>query len=146
MLRVSLLFGVFFSTLLAYKPGTGPIRMSDLASLPESARKIALDRFRLLQLHLEEQRLLKAVAREGGVGYRTAQPWKMRYRKYGLTGLARDDRSDRGRWRVITAELKQILEALALQKPPLPIAPRSPSDNHSTHQPQSRFESVFASD
>ena len=73
MLRVSLLFGVFFSTLLAYKPGTGPIRMSDLASLPESARKIALDRFRLLQPHLEEQRLLKAVAREGGIGYRTAQ-------------------------------------------------------------------------
>jgi hypothetical protein len=36
------------------------IRMIALASLSESARKIALDRFRLLQSHLEEQRLLKA--------------------------------------------------------------------------------------
>jgi putative transposase len=100
--------------------------MNALASLSESARKIALDRFRLLQPHLEEQRLLKAVARDAGIGYRTAQRWKMRYRKYGLPGLARDDRSDRGWRRAITLELKEILEALALQKPPLPIAALHP--------------------
>jgi putative transposase len=57
-----------------------------------------------------------------GIGYRTAQRWKMRYHKYGLAGLARDDRSDRGWLRAITPELKEILEALALQKPPVPIA------------------------
>lgn len=72
--------------------------MNAMASLSESARKIALDRFRLLQPHLKEQRLLKAVAQGAGIGYRTAQRWKMRYRKYGLPGLARDDRSDPG-WR-----------------------------------------------
>jgi creatinine amidohydrolase/Fe(II)-dependent formamide hydrolase-like protein len=51
--------------------------MNAVASLSESARKIALDRFRLLQPHLEEQRLLKAVARDAGIEYRTAQRWKM---------------------------------------------------------------------
>ena len=61
--------------------------MNALASLSESERKTALDRFRLLQPHLEEQRLLKAVAREAGIGYRTAQRWKMRYRKYGCQDL-----------------------------------------------------------
>ena len=96
--------------------------MIALASLSESARKIALDRFRLLQPHLEEKRLLKAVARDAGIGYRTAQRWMMRYRKYGLAGLARNGRVDRGQRRAITPELKEILEALALQKPPLPIA------------------------
>jgi putative transposase len=96
--------------------------MVALASLSESARKIALDWFRLLQPHFEDKRLLKAVAREAGIGYRTAQRWKMRYRKYGLAGLARDDRSDRGQRRAITAELKEILEALALEKPPSAIA------------------------
>jgi putative transposase len=96
--------------------------MVALVSLSESARKIALDRFRLLQPHFEDKRLLKAVAREAGIGYRTAQRWKMRYRKYGLAGLARDDRSDRGQRRAITAELKEILEALALEKPPSAIA------------------------
>jgi putative transposase len=44
-----------------------------LASLSESARKVALDRFRLLQPHLEQQRLLNLVARDAGIAYRTAQ-------------------------------------------------------------------------
>ena len=75
--------------------------MIALASLSESARKIALDRFRLLQPHLEEKRPLKAVARDAGIEYRTAQRWVMRYRKCGLAGLARNDRADRGCRRTI---------------------------------------------
>jgi putative transposase len=94
--------------------------MIALASLSESARKLALDRFRLLSLTWKEKRPLKAVARE--IGYRTAQRWLMRYRKYGLAGLARNDRADRGHRRTITPALKEILEALALQTPPMPIA------------------------
>src|SRR3979411_2219166 len=39
-----------------------------------------------------------------------------------MIALARDDRSDRGQRRAIKPELKEILEALALQKPPLSIA------------------------
>jgi putative transposase len=96
--------------------------MIALASLSESARKIALDRFRLLQPHLEEKRPLKAVARDAGIRYRTAQRWVMRYRKCDLAGLARNDRVDRRHRRIITPALAEILEALALQKPPMPIA------------------------
>jgi hypothetical protein len=43
------------------------IQMIALASLSESAQKIALDRFRLLRPHLEEKRPLKAVARDEGM-------------------------------------------------------------------------------
>jgi putative transposase len=50
------------------------------------------------------------------------QRWVMRFRKCGLAGLARNDRADRRRRRSITPALKEILEALALQKPPMPIA------------------------
>jgi hypothetical protein len=64
------LFGVVFSTLFGVSSAERKtlIRMIALASLSESARKIALDRFRLLQPHLEEKRLLKAVARDAGIG------------------------------------------------------------------------------
>ncbi len=72
-----------------------------------SARKIALDRFRILQPHLEQ---LKLAARDGGIGYRIAQRRLIRYRKYGLTWLARDARTDRGRRRAITPALQGILE------------------------------------
>jgi putative transposase len=46
----------------------------------------------------------------------------MRYRKCGCAGLARNDRVDRGYRRIITPALAEILEAIALQKPPMPIA------------------------
>jgi putative transposase len=96
--------------------------MIALASLSESARKIAFDRFRLLQPHLEGKRSLKAVARDAGIRYRTDQRWVMRYREWDLAGLARNGRADRGRRRTIAPALKEVLEALALQKPPMPIA------------------------
>jgi putative transposase len=46
----------------------------------------------------------------------------MCYRKYGLIGLTRDEREDSGRRRALSSTLKELIEALALQKPPLSIA------------------------
>jgi putative transposase len=96
--------------------------MNQLASLSESARTIALERFRILQPHLEQERFLTKVARDAGIPYRTAQRWVMHYRKYGLIGLTRDEREDSGSRRALSPTLREIVEALALQKPPLPIA------------------------
>jgi hypothetical protein len=47
--------------------------MDHLAGLTEEARKLALNRFRLLQPHLEDERPLKAVAVSAGIPFRTAQ-------------------------------------------------------------------------
>jgi putative transposase len=49
--------------------------MRELASLAESDRKIALDRYRFLWPHLEDGRTLSVVASEAGVAYSTAQRW-----------------------------------------------------------------------
>jgi hypothetical protein len=49
--------------------------MDQLAGLTEEARKLALDRFRQLQPHLEDDRPLKAVAAAAGIPFRTAQRW-----------------------------------------------------------------------
>jgi putative transposase len=96
--------------------------MNQLASLSESARTIALERFRILQPHLEQERFLTQVARDAGVPYRTAQRWVMHYRKYGLIGLTRGERGDSGGRRALSPTLQEVVEALALQKPPLSIA------------------------
>ena len=40
---------------------------------------------------------------------------------FGLSGLTRKHRSDRGERRAVSARLKEVIEGLALQKPPLPI-------------------------
>jgi predicted dithiol-disulfide oxidoreductase (DUF899 family) len=93
-----------------------------LLSLAESDRKLALDRYRILRPHIEDERTLSVVASEAGIAYSTAQRWVSLYRRFGLTALVRKRRSDRGQRRALSAKLRQVVEALALEKPPLPIA------------------------
>jgi hypothetical protein len=44
-----------------------PANMEELSRLPGSLRKLALDRFRLLQPHLEEGRPLRPLAIKAGI-------------------------------------------------------------------------------
>ena len=76
----------------------------------------------MLQPHLELRRPLRLVAAEAGVTFRTAQRWVAQYRQFGLAALARKTRIDSGERRTASQALKQAVEGLALQKPPLPIA------------------------
>ncbi len=96
--------------------------MTHLAGLPDEARTLALDRFRLLQPHLEDGRSLKTVATAAHIPFRTAQRWVSRYRQFGLAALARKKRTDTGQHRELSATLKTAIEGVALQKPPLPVA------------------------
>jgi putative transposase len=97
--------------------------MDQLAGLTEEIRKLALDRFRLLQPHLEDDRPLRLVAAEAEaeIPFRTAQRWVALYRKFGLAAVARKNRADRGERRAVSVKIKEAIEGLALQKPPLPI-------------------------
>src|ERR1035438_5091501 len=70
--------------------------MDELAGLTGEARKRALDRFQLLQPHLENDRPLKAVAAAGGSPFPTAERWVALYRQLGLAALARRKRTDTG--------------------------------------------------
>src|ERR1700756_5761292 len=96
--------------------------MDHLAGLSEEARRVALDRFHLLQPHLEDNRPLKAVAAAAGIPFRSAQRWVAQYRQFGLASLARKKRTDSGEHREISTKLKEVIEGIALQKPPLPVA------------------------
>ena len=96
--------------------------MDQLAGLTVEARKLALDRFRLIQPHLDDDRPLKAVSVAAGILFRTAQRWVALYRQFGLAALARKKRTDIGQHREISAKLKEAIEGIALQKPPLPVA------------------------
>ena len=96
--------------------------MDLLAGLPEDVRKLALDRFHMIQPHLEQNRSLQSVARAAGIPYRTAQRWVAQYRLFGLAALARKKREDQGERRAVSTKMKEVVEGLALQKPPLPVA------------------------
>lgn len=93
-----------------------------LTELTEAQRQLALDRFRLLRPHLEEGRPLAQIAAQQNVPLRTLQRWAAHYRQTGLTGLARQAHTDKGSHHLLSAEERQLIEGLALQKPPLSAA------------------------
>ena len=90
--------------------------MSELVSLSEKERQIALQRFQFLRLHIESNVSLSALAHEHNIALRTLQRWLRLYRHRGLAGLARQPRSDRGQYRLADV-LQDLIEGLALQRP-----------------------------
>lgn len=89
-----------------------------LSQMPEVERNEALARYRLLRPILEAGVPVSRVAKEVGVSERTVRRWVADYQRDGLAGLVRSSRTDRGSHRVISVEAQQLIEGLALQKPP----------------------------
>ncbi|MHC5538995.1 helix-turn-helix domain-containing protein [Singulisphaera rosea] len=61
------------------------------------------------------------MTQDHGLVLRTARRWVDRYRREGLTGLARKERNDKDK-RKLAAPLRQFIEGLALRKPRMPTA------------------------
>ncbi|MGL5075382.1 MAG: Mu transposase C-terminal domain-containing protein [Waterburya sp.] len=91
--------------------------LSNLSELPPSSRAIAWERYEILRPHLEDSVPLRRAIADAGIPLRTAQRWVANYKKSGLAGLYRSKRKDSGTHKVINAEVKKLIEGLALQKP-----------------------------
>ena len=87
-------------------------------TLSEAQQAQALERFAILRPALEEGVPQTQIARTYNLPLSTVQRWIKRYREYGLVGLTRKERSDRGKPRCMSSELVQLIEGLALQMPP----------------------------
>jgi len=88
------------------------------AAMSEADRAQALARYQQLRPALEDGVPLAHVVRDQQIPLRTAQRWVAQYRTYGLAGLIRAPRADRGQHRRIVPELQRLIEGLALQRPP----------------------------
>ena len=99
-----------------------PQDLLPLAALPPKERSQALERYRILQPCIDHGVPLTHVARHHGIPLRTVQRWIAQYRRVGFIGLARHARSDRGQPHGLHPELKQMIEGLALRKPPPTVA------------------------
>jgi putative transposase len=93
-----------------------------LVALTPAQQVQAMERYEVLQPHLEYGAPLPDLARHGAIALRTLERWLAHYRREGLAGLARHRRRDRGQQRGLQPELKKLIEGLALRKPPPTIA------------------------
>src|SRR5262245_4589530 len=99
-----------------------PQDTTPLAALPPDERTRALERYRIIQPCVEHDIPLTHVARQHDLPLRTVERWLAQYRRYGLSGLSRRGRSDRGHQRRLRPELKEMIEGLALRTPPPTVA------------------------
>jgi putative transposase len=95
-----------------------------LSDMSEVERKVALERYKLLEPHLQNGRELRSMSEGSGVSFRTLQRWVSGYKREGLVGLVRKGRIDSGGRRIVTPRLREAIEGLALEKPPL-LSPQS---------------------
>lgn len=93
-----------------------PSSSISLNELPESSRNLAWQRFQSLRPHIDDGVPLVQVALQAEIPFRTAQRWVAAYKKLGLVGLVRRSRQDCGIHRVLSQEVKTLIEGLALQK------------------------------
>jgi putative transposase len=91
-------------------------KTTPVIALTEAQRQVAMERFAVLQPHLEADVSRARAAREAGVPIRTAERWLTRYRQQGLAGLARPVRRDAAVHR-LPADLVALIEGLGLKKP-----------------------------
>ncbi len=94
-----------------------------LTALTSDQRAQALERFTIIRPALEEGVSRAQVARTSQIAPSTVQLWIKRYREKGLAGLANNvARSDKGKSRKLPETAIQLIEGLALQKPPRSMA------------------------
>src|SRR2546427_12683250 len=93
-----------------------------LTNLTEQERAQAMKRFDVLRPILAGREPLTTIAHQHQLSPRTLQRWLQRYHTDGLASLGRKRRTDRGKHRRLPPELHQLIEGLALQRPPLTVA------------------------
>lgn len=94
-----------------------------LTALSEAQRTQALERFAIIRPALEDGITQAQVARTHELSPSTVQLWIKRYREKGFAGLANHvARSDKGTSRKLPTSAIQLVEGLALQKPPRSMA------------------------
>ena len=95
--------------------------MAAPAALTDQESQQATHRYALIRPCLEAGVTAASVARQHGLPIRTVQRWVACFRRDGLAALGRAPRADRGIAQ-FPGELRQLIEGLALRKPPPSIA------------------------
>ena len=86
-----------------------------LTSYSEEKRTEAMHKYDIIQPYLSGNQLLRFIANEKSIPYRTLQLWVEKYAKHGLKGLIRKKRADAGSLKVdqkVQEEVKHLLLSL----------------------------------
>jgi len=90
-----------------------------LAELSDDERDKACQKYQIIQPYINNEVLLKTIAKNSGIPIRTLGSWIKNYHVHGLAGLVRRIRGDKGLPRKYDALLQKTIEGIYLKKPML---------------------------
>ena len=86
------------------------------------AKLTSWDKYQLILPCLNEETSVAALSRSKDIPVRTLHHWIMLFKQKGLDGLVRLERKDQGKSRILSGEFMELVQAFALQKPPMQIS------------------------
>jgi putative transposase len=98
------------------------LQVRELSSLTSTQREQATKRYRLIEPYLKEKATLKSICKKHDLSLRTVSYWVQKYLHYGLAGLARKARADKGHHRLVHPDMQQLIEGIYLKYPHLSFA------------------------
>lgn len=104
----------------------GGMRIMDdflsLTQLTDDEREKACEKYRIIESYINNETTLTNLAKTKSIPVRTLRSWVKKYQAAGLTGLARQQRSDKGTPRQFDQALQKTIEGIYLKKPMLTIS------------------------
>lgn len=101
------------------KDQADPSKPPLLSELTETQREAALIKYRLIEPFLNKEMTLNQLCQDKKLSLKTTSTWVSHYRQFGLAGLARKSRTDKGNRRACSTNMNNFLEGLHLKKPHL---------------------------
>lgn len=93
-----------------------------LTQLSDEERDNACQKYQIIEPYINDEVLLKTIAKNSGIPIRTLGSWIKSYHDHGLAGLVRKSRGDKGLPRQYDAILQKTIEGIYLKKPMLSSA------------------------
>jgi putative transposase len=94
----------------------------ELIEFSAEKRRQASDRYKIIEPYLTDGIKIVEIEKTSKISKRTLYRWINNYKKDGLIGLVDKKRSNSGKKRKIGNKLRDFIEGLALQNPPLSVA------------------------
>ncbi len=82
-------------------------------------KEVAVERYRTIEPYLQDRSTLAEISKLSDVATRTLYLWVKAFAADGLNGLTPKGRSDRGKRRAVSPEIKDLIQGLYLRTPPV---------------------------
>lgn len=83
--------------------------------------QLALTRYKIIMPYLSKEKSLKIISEESSISYSTLKRWASAYKKNGIEGLKKSERSDKTTYRTLNDQTMDFIKELYKEEPNLKI-------------------------